>query len=140
MMASIGSVGKAMAGPWSCRGRGRRRPGRVAGVIGIAVGLAMALAACTSAQPSSTGSESQRAAISSVPGVTFLPFSTTHPAGVYLLALRNVLVSSSSAHSPQGVTQAGDPAAAAVMDPYYPRTAVCPLATLTARGPQACLW
>ena len=86
------------------------------------------------------GSESQRAAISRVPGVTFLPFSTTHPAGPYLLALRNVLVSSSFAHSPQGVTQADDPAAAAaVMGPYYPRAAVCPLATLTAHGPQACL-
>lgn len=86
------------------------------------------------------GSESQRAAISRVPGVTFLPFSTTHPAGVYLLALRNMLVSSSFGHSPQGVTQANDPAAAAAaMGPYYPRTAVCPLATLTAHGPQACL-
>src|SRR5258708_4763147 len=28
MMTGIGSVGKAMARPWSCRGRGRRRPGR----------------------------------------------------------------------------------------------------------------
>jgi hypothetical protein len=86
------------------------------------------------------GGESQRAAISRVPGVTFLPFSTTHPAGVYLLALRNLLVSSSFTHSPRGITQANDPAAAAaVMGPYYPRTAVCPLATLTAHGPQACL-
>jgi hypothetical protein len=85
------------------------------------------------------GSESQRAAISRVPGVTFLPFSTTRPAGPYLLGLRNVLVSSSFAHSPQGITQADNPsAAAAAMGPYYPRTAVCPLATLTARGPQAC--
>jgi hypothetical protein len=85
------------------------------------------------------GGESQRAAISRVPGVTFLPFSTNYPAGVYLLALRNVLVSSSFAYSPEGVTRASDPAAAAaVMGPYYPRTAVCPLATLTAHGPQAC--
>jgi hypothetical protein len=85
------------------------------------------------------GSESQRAAISRVPGVTFLPFSTTHPAGPYLLGLRNVLVSTSFAHSPQNVTQAEDPAAAAaVMGPYYPRAAVCPLSTLTAHGPQAC--
>jgi hypothetical protein len=62
------------------------------------------------------GSESQRAAISRVPGV-----------------------SGSFAYSPQGITQAEDPAAAAaVMGPYYPRAAVCPLATLTARGPQAC--
>jgi hypothetical protein len=86
------------------------------------------------------GSESQRAAISSVPGVTFLPFSTAHPAGPYLLALRYLLVSASFTHSAQGVTQADDPAAvAAVMGPYDPRAAVCPLATLTAKGPQACL-
>jgi hypothetical protein len=86
------------------------------------------------------GSESQRAAIGRVPGVTFLPFSTTHPAGPYLLGLRNVLVSSSFAHSPRDITQADSAAvAAAVMGPDYPRAAVCPLATLAARGPQACL-
>jgi len=86
------------------------------------------------------GGESQRAAISRVPGVTFLPFSTTQASRLYLLGLRNVLVSTSFAHSPQGVTQADDPAAAAAgMGPYYPRAAVCPLATLTAHGPQACL-
>jgi len=85
------------------------------------------------------GSESQRAAISRVPGVTFLPFSAIQASRVYLLILRNMLVSTSFAHSPQGVTQAGDPAAAAaVMGPYYPRAAVCPLATLVAKGPQAC--
>lgn len=85
------------------------------------------------------GSESQRAAISRVPGVTFLPFSTAHPDGPYLLALRYLLVSSSFAHSPQGVTRADDPAAvAAVMGPYYPRAAVCPLATLVAKGPRSC--
>ena len=85
------------------------------------------------------GSESQRAAISRVPGVTFLPLSTTYPTRLYIVALREILVSSSFAHSPQGITQAGDPAAAAaVMGPYYPRAAVCPLATLTAKGPQAC--
>ena len=44
------------------------------------------------------------------------------------------------AHSSQNVTQASDPAAAAAgMGSYYPRTALCPLATLTAHGPQACL-
>ena len=85
------------------------------------------------------GSESQRAAISGVPGVTFLPFATAQPTPLYLLMLRNMLVSTSFAHSPQGVTQADDPAAAAaVMGPYYPHAAVCPLATLVAKGPQAC--
>jgi hypothetical protein len=51
-----------------------------------------------------------------------------------------MLVSTSFTQSPQGITQASDPAAAATaMGPYYPRAAVCPLATLTAKGPQACL-
>jgi hypothetical protein len=85
------------------------------------------------------GSESQRAAISRVPGVTFLPFATAQPTRLYLLMLRNMLVSTSFAHSPQGITQASDPAAAAaVMGPYYPRAAVCPLANLVAKGPRAC--
>jgi hypothetical protein len=85
------------------------------------------------------GSESQRAAISRVPGVTFLPLSATQASRLYLLILRNMLVSTSFAHSPQGITQAEDPAAAAaIMGPYYPRAAVCPLATLTAHGPQGC--
>ncbi len=52
MLASIGSLGKAMARPWSCRGLGQRRSGQVTGVFGAAVALAMALSACTSAQPS----------------------------------------------------------------------------------------
>ena len=47
------------------------------------------------------GSESQRAAISRVPGVTFLPFSATQASRVYLLILRNMVVSTSFAHSPQ---------------------------------------
>ncbi|MBO0821065.1 MAG: hypothetical protein J2P26_09475 [Nocardiopsaceae bacterium] len=86
------------------------------------------------------GGESQRAAISRIPGVTFLPFSTSYPTGLYLLGLRDTLVSSGFTHSPRDVTQANDPAAtAAAMGPYYPRTAVCPLATLTAKGPRACL-
>ncbi len=85
------------------------------------------------------GSESQRAAISRIPGVTFLPFSTAHPFGLYILGLRNILVSTSFAYSPRSVTQARDPAAAAAaMGSYYPRAAVCPLATLVAKGPQAC--
>ena len=53
--------------------------------------------------------------------------------------LRNMLVSISFAHSTEGVTRPDDPAAAAaVMGPYYPHAAVCPLATLVANGPQAC--
>ena len=55
------------------------------------------------------GSESQRAAISGVPGVTFLPFATVQPTGLYVLMLRNMLVSVSFAHSTEGVTQARRP-------------------------------
>ncbi|HJP73616.1 MAG TPA: hypothetical protein VJ914_05075 [Pseudonocardiaceae bacterium] len=85
------------------------------------------------------GSEAQRAAISGVPGVTFLPFATTQSTPLYVLMLRNMLVSTTFAHSPRDVTQANDPGAvAAVMGPYYPHAVVCPLTTLTAGGPQAC--
>jgi hypothetical protein len=85
------------------------------------------------------GSESQSAAIDSVPGVTFLPFSASQPGGTYLLALRNTLVSGSFTHSVEDVTQAWDPAAAAAaMGPYYPRASVCSLASLEAKGPLAC--
>ena len=55
------------------------------------------------------GSEAQRAAISRVPGVTFLPFATAQPTPLYLLMLRNMLVSTSFAHSSEGVTQARRP-------------------------------
>lgn len=80
-------------------------------------------------------SESQQAAIDRVPGVTFLPLSTNPAARLYTLVLRNILVSPSFAHSPRRITQAQDPAAAAAaMGPYYPRTAICALATLTAKG------
>jgi hypothetical protein len=90
-----------MARPWSCRSRGRRRPGRVAGLIGVAAGLALALAACIPAQPSS---------------------------------------SAAAGGSQPAVLQASHPASAAVgMGPYYPRAALCPLATLAAHDPQACL-
>jgi hypothetical protein len=85
------------------------------------------------------GSESQRAAIDRVPGATFLPFSSTLPTKVYLLLFRNTLVSSSFTHSVLGLKKTDDPAAtAAAMGSYYPHASVCPLATLTAHGVQAC--
>ncbi len=85
------------------------------------------------------GSESQRAAISRIAGVTFLPFATAHPGRLYVLGLRNTLVSASFKYSPQDITQANVPAAAAaVMGPYYPHIAACALTTLMAKGPQAC--
>lgn len=86
------------------------------------------------------GDETQRAAIERVPGVTFLPFSSTQSIRVYLVLLRNTLVSQPFTHAAQAVTQTQDPAAAATaMGPYYPQVATCPLATLTTSGPQACM-
>jgi hypothetical protein len=85
------------------------------------------------------GDETQRAAIEGVPGVTFLPFASTQSTRLYVLLLRNTLVSQLFTHSVQAVTQTQDPAAAAAaMGPYYPEITACPLITLTTSGPQAC--
>ena len=86
------------------------------------------------------GRESQRAGIARIPNVTFLPFSATDPAAPHVLYLRNKLANPGFANAAQRVTQYGSAtAAAAAMGPYYPRAAVCPLSTLVAKGPQACL-
>ena len=85
------------------------------------------------------GSEAQRAAISKVPGATFLPFSSTQTTRLYLLLLRNILVNPDFVHSAQKVAQEDDaPAAAAAMGHYYPSVSQCPLATLTTKGLSAC--
>lgn len=85
------------------------------------------------------GAESQRAAIESIPGVTFLPFATDQTSPRYLLLLRNMLLGPQFTDAVHEATPANDPAAAAAaMGPYYPRTAVCPLALLTTQGIQAC--
>ncbi len=86
------------------------------------------------------GRESQRATIASISHVTFLPLSSSAPAVLHVLYLRNKLENPGFAHGAQQVTQYGSAtAAAAAMGPYYPRAAVCLLSTLTAKGPQACL-
>jgi len=85
------------------------------------------------------GTEAQRASIASMAGVTFLPFSTAQPTATHLLMLRDMLVNPEFAESPGRVTQSSDPTAtAAVMGPYYPQAAVCPLATLVAAGVAGC--
>lgn len=86
------------------------------------------------------GTEAQRAAIAGVADTTFLPFSAAQPATVHLLMLRDMLVNPSFAYSPSRVAQTNDPAATeAVMGPYYPRAAICPLSTLVAAGAAGCL-
>jgi hypothetical protein len=86
------------------------------------------------------GTEAQRGAIERIPGATFLPFSTAQPTTFHILLLRNMVVSPRFAEAIQNAPQDGNPASAAqVMGPYYPAAAVCPLATLAASGPAACL-
>jgi hypothetical protein len=86
------------------------------------------------------GTEAQRAAIEAIRGATFVPFSTAQPATAHVLLLRNMLPSPDFAAAAQNVPPgSGAAGAAQVMGPYYPRAAVCPLATLAARGAGACL-
>jgi hypothetical protein len=85
------------------------------------------------------GSEAQRAAISRVPGATFLPFATAQATRLYVLVLRNKLVNPGFTQSAQSITQASDPAAAAAaMGPYYPKVSTCALSTLIQKGLSAC--
>ena len=86
------------------------------------------------------GTEAQRAAIEGVADATFLPFSAAQPTTTHLLAFRYMLANPSFPYSPGRVAEDDDPAAtAAVMGPYYPRAAVCPLSTLVAAGVSGCL-
>jgi hypothetical protein len=86
------------------------------------------------------GTEAQRAAIEQIPGATFLPFSTAQPTTTVDLLLRYIVVNPDFAEAIQNVPENGSAAsAAAVMGPYYPRAAICPLTTLTSGGPAACL-
>ncbi|MGC8633228.1 MAG: hypothetical protein ACP5VP_00940 [Candidatus Limnocylindrales bacterium] len=85
------------------------------------------------------GTEAQRATILGVADTTFLPFSAAQPATTHLLMFRFMLVNPSFVYSPARVAQGNDPAAtAAVMGPYYPRAAICPLSRLVAAGVSGC--
>jgi len=85
------------------------------------------------------GTESQHAAIDRIPGVTFLPLSAADPTGTYVLKFRNTLPGPGFSQAIENVPANQNPAsAAAVMGPYYPRIAFCPLATLARGGPGAC--
>ncbi|WP_322781000.1 hypothetical protein [Frankia sp. Cas4] len=84
------------------------------------------------------GTEAQRAAVDGIPGATFIPFSTDNPTTPHVLLLRNLL--GNFPYAVQNVPPDNNPAsAAAVMGSYYPQAAVCPLSTLQAGGPAACL-
>jgi hypothetical protein len=85
------------------------------------------------------GTESQRAAISAIPGATFLPLQTASSAKIYLLLLRNLLANAHFTNTPQTVTTTFDPAAAsAAMGPYYPTVRTCALATVQQHGTAGC--
>lgn len=85
------------------------------------------------------GREEQRAAVESVPGVTFLPLSAATPTDKHLLILRNMLADPGFTEAIQQVPAGSGPARTAeVMGDHYPRTAYCDLTSLTASGPEAC--
>ncbi len=85
------------------------------------------------------GTETQRAAISRVPGASFLPLPNTQTQRLYFLHLRNKLINRSFTQAAQNITQATDPSAASTaMGPYYPRVSTCRLATLARGGVAAC--
>ena len=86
------------------------------------------------------GTESQRAALRGLRGVTFLPFSAAQPAAPESLMLRDMVVAPAFTQAIQDVPGDASPAtAAAVMGPYYPQAGLCPVATLASQGPDACL-
>ena len=86
------------------------------------------------------GTESQRAAVAALRGVTFLPFSAAQPAAPVSLMLRNMVVAPGFTQAIQDVPPAASAAtAAAIMGAYYPLAGVCPLATLARQGAAACL-
>jgi hypothetical protein len=92
------------------------------------------------------GTESQRAVIDRIRGATFVPFSATYPTTAHVLFFRNMVASPGFAEAIQNVPvnqsnespAAEEAAAEAVMGPYYPQMAVCPLAVLAQEGPGAC--
>jgi hypothetical protein len=86
------------------------------------------------------GTESERAAIDRIPGATFLPFNQADPEQAYKINLRNMLPNPSFTKAVQRVPPNDSPAsAAAVMGPYYPRTALCSLQALRTAGVAKCL-
>ena len=99
-------------------------------------GVASLVASIESAGKASAGPWSRSCRRQRRPGLAAGVFGV---AAALALALRNMLVSTSFAHSTAGVTRPDDlAAAAAIMGPYYPHSAICPLATLVAKGSQAC--
>lgn len=72
-------------------------------------------------------------------GVAWLPMSTSNPTATEQVSLRNMLISTTFAHSPKAA--AGDSVAQAkdALGAYYPQTAMCDVAAFEAGGASACL-
>jgi hypothetical protein len=72
-------------------------------------------------------------------GIAWLPMSTSDPTAVEQVSLRNMLVSKTFNHSPKSATGTSVSDARKALGVYYPRTAMCDIATFEAGGPAACL-
>ncbi|MEU4238530.1 hypothetical protein [Actinoplanes sp. NPDC026619] len=79
------------------------------------------------------GTETQRARIEAIAGVTFVPWSAARPAAPHVLFLRDMLADSGFREAIQNVTAINDAdGARKVMREYYPETAITELAGLEA--------
>jgi hypothetical protein len=81
------------------------------------------------------GTETQRARIEAIPGVTFVPWSANRPNAQHILFLRNMLANPHFAEAIQNVTAINDAdGARTVMREYYPAATICELTTVAAIG------
>jgi hypothetical protein len=72
-------------------------------------------------------------------GIAWLPMSTSNPTAIEQVSLRNMLVSKTFKHSPESATGTSVADAQQALGAYYPRTAMCNVATFEAGGAAACL-
>ena len=72
-------------------------------------------------------------------GIAWLPMSTSDPTAVEQVSLRNMLISTTFKQSPKSATGSSVADAQQALGAYYPRTAMCDVATFETGGAAACL-
>jgi hypothetical protein len=81
------------------------------------------------------GTEEQRAQLEAIPGVNFIPTSSTDPEATHKLVLRNMLPSEEFAEAITSAPEESTPEeAAGVMGEYYPQTYTLSATTLAEQG------
>jgi hypothetical protein len=72
-------------------------------------------------------------------GIAWLPMSTSDPAAVEQVSLRNMLISTTFNESPKSATGNSVADAQQALGAYYPQAAMCDVATFESGGAAACL-